>query len=132
MARLTDAQVEFLREPNYAVVATLRPDGTPHQTVVWVDTDGENVVFNTNTERAKPRYLERRPYASVLVLDRDDPYRWLAVDGPVEVTEENAEVHIDALALKYRGDPSYDLGPGEQRLVCTVRPHRVTPYGLDG
>ena len=132
MAALTQGQADFLREPNYAVVATIRPDGTPHQTVIWVDTDGENLVFNTNTARSKTQYMEEDPHVSVLVLDRESPYRWLSVAGPVEVTEEGGTEHIEELALKYRGKREYDLQDGEVRVVCTVRPERVTAYGVDG
>ena len=132
MATLTQTQVDFLREPNYAVVATIRPDGTPHQTVIWVDTDGERLVFNTNTARAKSQYMEEDPHVSVLVLDRESPYRWLSVAGPVAITEEGGHEHIEGLAEKYRGTREYRLQPGEVRVICTVRPQRVTAYGLDG
>ena len=46
-------------EPYYGVVTTVRPDGSPHSTVVWLDYDGENVVFNTAEGRAKPRHIRR-------------------------------------------------------------------------
>ena len=47
MAKLTEKQAELFRGRNWGTVTTLRADGTPHSTPVWVDTDGENVVFNT-------------------------------------------------------------------------------------
>jgi hypothetical protein len=34
---LTEVEAQFLRDPNYAVVAALRDDGSPHQTVIWID-----------------------------------------------------------------------------------------------
>src|SRR5688500_1336733 len=91
--RVTEEQGRFLREPNYAVVATLRSDGSPHQTVTWVDWDGKHVVVNTSDERAKRQYLEGDPRVSVLVLDREDPYRWLSVSGTAELTTEGAAEH---------------------------------------
>jgi hypothetical protein len=40
MAQLTDAQLAFLRDnPFVGVVTTLRADGSPHSTVVWIDAD---------------------------------------------------------------------------------------------
>ena len=129
---LTAAQGAFLQEPNYAIVAALRDDGTPHQTVVWVDWDGEHVLLNLNTWRTKLRYLERDPRVSVLVLDREDPYRWVSVSGRVvETTTDGAAEHIVKLAGVYRGRDSYDFKPGEERVLVRIEPERVTAYGVE-
>ena len=81
MAALTDDQARLLQGPNFATVATLNPDGSAQLSIVWIDWDGERVLFNTAAGRAKPRNLERDPRVSVLVIDREDGYRWLAVRG---------------------------------------------------
>jgi PPOX class probable F420-dependent enzyme len=129
--KLTATQAQFLQEPNYAVVAALREDGSPHQTVVWVDWDGEHVVLNLNTWRAKLRHMQADSRVSVLVLDRETPYRWLAVEGTVaEVTEEGAAEHIVKQAGVYRGRDSYDFKPGEQRVLVKIAPRRVEPYKI--
>ena len=80
MATLTDAQRAFLRENAFpATVTTLRPDGSPHSTVVWIDeVDGE-VWFNTAAGRAKERHLRNDARASALVIDPANQYRWIAV-----------------------------------------------------
>lgn len=124
---LTDAHMEFLREPNYAVATTLRADGSPHATVVWVDGERDLLRFNITTTRAKYRHLRRDPRVSVLVIDRDDPYRWLSVSGRAELTEEGAQEHIHALSRKYFGR-DYRVRPGERRVLVRVRPERVTAY----
>ncbi|HWH06286.1 MAG TPA: PPOX class F420-dependent oxidoreductase [Gaiellaceae bacterium] len=129
---LTEGQGRFLQEPNYAVIAALRPDGTPHQSVIWVDWDGEHVLVNLNTERRKLDYLRGDARTSVLVLQRDDPYRWIAIDGAVaEITTEGANEHIDHQANVYFGRDRYGLGEGEQRVLVKVRPTRVTAYRVD-
>ena len=130
MAKLTEAQSRMFTDPYYGVVATVRPDGSPHQSVVWVDYDGENVVFNTAEGRAKPRHIRANPNVSATVVDPENPYRWIAVSGPVEMSEEGAAEHINKLSHKYRGR-DYDLPPGQQRLIVRVKPERVTAYGLD-
>ena len=61
MAALTDKQREFLDQPYVGEVTTLRDDGSPHTTVVWVDTDTDVVTFNTAVGRAKERYIRRDP-----------------------------------------------------------------------
>lgn len=130
MAKLTDAQARMFTEPYYGVVAVVRPDGSPQQTVVWVDYDGENVIVNTAEGRAKPRYIRANPNVSVTVVDPETPYRWVAVSGPAEITEEGAVEHIHKLSRKYRGR-DYDLPAGQQRLIVRIEPERVTAYGLD-
>jgi PPOX class probable F420-dependent enzyme len=123
MARLTDEQAQLFRDANYAVVTTVDERGRPHATMVWVDIDGDDVLFNTTTVRAKARHLAQTPYASVLVFA--DPYHWIEVEGPVETTEESADAHIDALARKYTGE---DFIRHENRMIVRVHPERVIEY----
>lgn len=131
MTRVPDEHARLFLEGNYAVVATVRPDGSPHQTAVWIDWDGEHVVFNITDERKKYDFLRKDPRASVLVFDGDDPYRWISVSGPVvEVTTDGAEEHIHRLSNRYRGR-DYTLPPGEQRVIVRLRPEHVTAYGLE-
>jgi PPOX class probable F420-dependent enzyme len=132
MPELTRKQKEFLDNPFVAVVTTLRVDGSPHSTVVWMEPLDGGVSFNTETGRLKPLNLERDPRASILVLDRDDPYRWLAVSGPVETTFDGAPEQIDRLSEKYTGTHPYPDHPeSERRVTVVIRPERVTAYGLD-
>jgi PPOX class probable F420-dependent enzyme len=127
MARLTEKQIAFVQEPNYAVVATVDERGRPQASVVWVDTDGTDILFNTTTTRAKPRHLATHPYASVLVIDRETPHRWVEFEGPVETTEEGAADHINKLSLKYYGE---EFPNRENRLIVRVHPERIVEYEL--
>ena len=130
MAQLTDNQRRFIAEnPYVGTVTTLRQDGSPHNTIVWIDWDGEHVLFNTAAGRVKPRNLERDPRVSVLVADRADGYRWVGVRGAAELTSEGADEHIDKLARKYTGE-GWRPKPDERRLLVRVRPERVSAYGL--
>src|SRR6266571_4022788 len=82
MAKLGEKPRKFLDESPYVgVVTTLREDGSPHATIVWVDVEGDKVSFNTARGRAKPRHLEHDPRASLLMVDPDDAFRWVAVSG---------------------------------------------------
>ena len=129
MAGLTDEQARLLQEPNFATVGTVNPDGSPQLSIVWIDWDGRNVLFNTAVGRVKPRNLERDPRVSVLVLDREDGYHWVAVRGTAELTTEGADEHIDKLARKYTGQ-GWQVKPGEQRLLCSFRPEHDSAYGF--
>lgn len=129
MAGLTDEQARLLQEPNFATVATVNPDGSPQLSIVWIDWDGRHVLFNTAVGRVKPRNLERDKRVSVLVIDREDGYHWVAVRGTAELTTEGADEHIDKLARKYTGE-GWQAKPGEQRLLCSFRPEYVSAYGF--
>jgi PPOX class probable F420-dependent enzyme len=129
VAGLTEEQARLFLEPNFATVGTLNPDGSAQLTIVWIDWDGQFVLFNTAAGRAKPRNLERDPRVSVLVLDREDGYRWVAVRGAAELTTDAADEHIDMLARKYTGK-GWKPKPGEQRLVVRFRPEYVSAYGF--
>jgi PPOX class probable F420-dependent enzyme len=133
LASLTEKQKEFLHNPYVGVVTTIRPDGSPHSTVVWVDDPEDGVVsFNTATGRVKPENIEGDPRVSLLVLDPQDPYRWVALDGSAEITTDGADEQIDKLAKKYLGKDEYPWrSPTEQRLSVKIEPRRVESYGLD-
>lgn len=132
MAELTDQHKEFLRNPFVGVATTLREDGSPHSTVVWVDVDDEGVSFNTETGRAKPRHLERDPRVGLIVVDPQNPFRWVAVDGTAEMTFEGAPEQIDRLSEKYTGKTPYANHPEtERRVTVRIRPQHVESYGLD-
>ena len=133
MANLTDAQLKFLEKPYVGVATTLRDDGSPHNTVVWVDVDGGVPSFNTAAGRAKPNHLERDQRVALTVVDPADPYKWVAIDGRAEVTTDGADPQIDKLAKKYMGEDEYPWRkPDEQRLKVRIKPEHVTASGFDG
>ena len=132
MAALTEKQLEFLDNPFVGVVTTLREDGSPHSTVVWVDVDDGIPTFNTAMGRKKPANLENDPRASLLVIDPQDAYKWVAVDGKAELTTDGADPHIDRLAKKYLGKDEYPYRrEGEQRVTVRITPEHVSASGLD-
>jgi PPOX class probable F420-dependent enzyme len=132
MAELTDAQKQFLDQPFVGVATTLRADGSPHSTVVWVDQEDGYVEFNTARGRAKPRNLERDPRATITVVDPENSYRWISVTGEAELVDEGADAQIDKLAKKYLGRDRYPWRKAtERRVKVRIKPDRVDAYGLD-
>jgi len=133
MAQLSPEVRALLEGPNFGAVATVMPDGSPQVTTVWVDTDGEHVVINTAQGRQKPRNLERDPRVAISIVDRNNPYRQATIRGRVvEVTEQNADAHIDRMAKKYLGKDTYPFrGPGERRVLVKIEPDRVTTTGFE-
>lgn len=125
---LTETQADLLRRANFAVATTLGSDGSPQTSVVWVDVEDCRPVFNTTTTRAKCRNLQRDPRVNLLVWELDDPYRYLEIEGTVELDEVGATAHIDKLSRKYRG---HAFPNPTNRVVVRVAPRRVHDY-LDG
>jgi len=126
---LTESQLAFFDQPNYGIVTTLRADGSPQSTMVWVERDGDAVSFNTAYGRRKPANLERDPRVSILVT-APDFYHWIAVDGRAELTTDGAEEQIDRLSRKYDGKP-WSYVEGQRRVKVRLVPERVTSYGVD-
>lgn len=124
---------KFLDEnPYVGTVTTLRDDGSPHSTVVWVDTDDGKVSFNTARGRAKERHISKDPRVSLLVVDPNDSYKWVAVSGHAELTEEGADPQIDRLAKKYLGKDEYPFrNPEETRVKVVIDPEKVDSAGFD-
>ena len=112
---------------NFATVATLMADGSPQASVVWLDTDGELLIFNTAEGRIKPRNMRRDPRVAIAVHNAEQPYQQAMIRGSVvEITAEGADAHIDKLAKKYLGLDEYPYRqPGEQRLIIKIAPDKV-------
>lgn len=123
MAILTDDDVALLNEPQLAHVAVVGDDGIPHVTPVWVDTDGEHILFNTAKGRVKYNYLARNPAVAVSVVDKTNDYRTLWVQGTAEFVEDGADAHIDRLAKKYLDADSYPFRKAEEeRVIVRISP----------
>ncbi|WP_432828502.1 TIGR03618 family F420-dependent PPOX class oxidoreductase [Dactylosporangium sp. CA-092794] len=112
---------DVLTSPAICFVTTLMPDGSPHVSQTWVDTDGEHVLINTVATHQKIRNIERDPRVAVGIADPAAPLRSWALRGSVvTATTDNAREHIDELSQKYLGRPYPGYG-GEQRVVLTIK-----------
>ena len=122
---------EILEQPNFAHVATVRPDGTPHVTPVWVDVDDGHVVLNSAEGRVWPELAKRDPRVTITVQNHENPYEYVTIRGRVDdVIHEGADEHIDSMAQKYLGEEKYPYRqPGEERVMFRVRPEKVAVQG---
>ena len=133
MAQLTDKQRRFIAEnPYVGTVTTLRQDGSPHNTIVWVDAENGVVSFNTAVGRAKERYLRKDPRATITIVDPENAYQWVSISGQVQMTTEGADEQIDRLAKKYLGKDEYPWRkPEEQRISVKITPEKIDSAGFD-
>jgi hypothetical protein len=85
-----------------------------------------HVRINTATGRRKHRNLVERPHATVLVVDPDDPMRWMEIRCRVaSMSEEDGNEVIDILSRKYTGHDYDDHKPENTRITILLAPRRV-------
>lgn len=120
----TPQQRRLLSDPSFAVVATLRTDGSVHQTVMWVDADDETLLLNT-VSTVKKAHLTADPRIAVLVLSGSDPYSYVAVNGLASLHEKDAIEHANALARKYGRAGTFVRDEARPRVVIRVQPQEV-------
>jgi PPOX class probable F420-dependent enzyme len=112
------------REANFASLTTLTASGAPVASLMWVDAEDDHLVINTERHRLKYRNVSRDPRAHVLIVDREDPGHYAAVQGVVTeiVLGPAAREHIDRLSRKYQGS---DFDP--RRIVSERVLLRISP-----
>lgn len=115
--------------PNYAHIATLLPDGSPHSVPVWVGLEGDRVAFLTGPTSRKARNLERDPRVAISVTDRSQPFAMAGIRGHVSERLEGdvAFEVIDRISHKYTGQP-YPLRA--DRVVYLVEPEHAWAQDL--
>lgn len=130
-AKIPDQFKDIAQKVAFAHLATLMADGRPQVTPVWFDLDGDDFRVNSAKGRVKDKNMRRNKDVALSIQDPDNAYRHLAVQGKiVEITEDGADAHIDALAKKYLGKDKYPFrGAGEVRVIYKIRPEKISTMG---
>lgn len=128
MADIPAEADHLLEGQHFAHIATLKEDGSPQVSPVWVDREDGLITFNTAEGRLKTDNLKRDPRVAISIVNQDNPYEHLLVQGKVvDITADGADANIDALAKRYMGVDEYPLRqPGEQRVIVKIAPEKVT------
>ena len=120
----------LLLEKAYGHVVTSNGEGQPQVTMVWMDVDGDEVIFNTAEGRRKVQNLRRDPRIIVSVQDRNDPQAYAVFHGKARITETGADDHIDKLAKRFLNVDKYPFRqPGEKRLIVRISVDRIGGFG---
>jgi PPOX class probable F420-dependent enzyme len=93
------ARAVLERPRQFAVLATIRADGSAHQAVVWYDLRGDDLVVNSRPERAWPTNLRRDPRFSLLI---EDAYEWLAIRGRAQWLDDPDQAREDIIGMARR------------------------------
>jgi PPOX class probable F420-dependent enzyme len=125
---LSDAALRLVDGRNYAVLATVNPDGSPQTSVIWVGLDGGDLLFSTVEGRVKHRNMMRDPRVSISVIDSADPESYVELRGRVSMTPDIGRQLDTRLSWKYDSkDPDPDR-PGAVRVVVRVVVEKATGY----
>jgi PPOX class probable F420-dependent enzyme len=115
--------VEFLKEPQAAVIATVRSDGAPYTAATWYDWEGGRILVNMDFERLRLTHIRRDPRVAITVLDLGNWYRAVTVLGRiVELRDDERLTDIDRLSLRYRGEPYKNRE--RKRVTGLIEPER--------
>jgi PPOX class probable F420-dependent enzyme len=123
---LDDVARTLASAPNFAAFTTLLPSGQPMTHVMWVHTDGDHLLINTEVHRQKYKNVQHDPRVTVTVIDKDNPYHYAEVRGRVveEVKGDVARASIDELSQKYTGGP-YANPITSERVLLKIAPERT-------
>ena len=119
---------KLIDRPNFAHLATLMPDGSPHSTPVWVGREGEQLVIGTSDGSLKARNTGRDPRVALSMVDSENPYEEVQIRGRVVERRPDPELKIlDRISKKYIGK-SFPMRSYEGRvaLVIEVEKERYT------
>jgi len=133
MAALPPEVRELFEGANFAHLATLMPDGSPHSVAVWAGLEGDNVVFFTQEGSLKARNLARDPRVAISITDHDDPYQTAQLRGRVVEVRgaEEGNALADQLALRYTGEPFPFQPPTSRLYVVEVDKVRSTQLSFE-
>ena len=131
---LDQAVRAFLDEVRFASVATINPDGSPQQTVLWYELQGEEIMMNTARGRVKDRNLRRDPRISFCL---EDGYRYLTLTGTCVLigAQATAQDDIRRLAIRYHGleqgeRMSRDQFQQQERVTMRMSIERISAHGF--
>ncbi len=128
MTAFPESHADLLDAP-FGTLATIDPHGLPQLTEVWFLHEEGELKLWLNTDRAKTRNLRERPQCSLLVLDLENPRRYLEVRGRARIELDPDCAYAAKLGVKYGLDLSGIDGPGETRVIVTIEPEKV--YAVD-
>lgn len=100
------AVAEFLAQPNYATISTLRADGQPVSVPTWYMYENGRILVNMDEGRKRLEYLRHDPRVSLSAMDPQDWITHVSIQGRVvEFVDDPDLTDIDRISAHYTGHP---------------------------
>lgn len=130
-AVLSEELKKYLDESKvFATAATIGPNGQPHLTVIWLERDGDDLLFSTTVDRQQGKNLARDPRITVMINPPDNPYVYAEIRGTATITPDPDKALPDKLSHHYTGLPYAEFNPASvndgPRVIVRVTPRKVT------
>ncbi|WP_262060026.1 PPOX class F420-dependent oxidoreductase [Streptomyces sp. STR69] len=123
-----DSVRALLDGKNFAAVATVRPDGAPQTSVVWIKREDDTVLFSPLQDRQKVRNLRHDPRVSLSVFDLANPYVSVEIRGTAEILPDPDKRLPHELSHKYLGiDPPAERDD-QVRVIVRVVPQKIVGF----
>lgn len=101
---LPDDVLEMLARPNPATMTCLDTSGQPVSVATWYLLEGQRIRVNLDAGRKRLAYLRADPRVALTVLDGEDWYTHVSIDGHVvEIADDEGLAGIDAISRHYTG-----------------------------
>ena len=124
MFRISESHRDLL-DADVAVLATVGSDGRPQLSAVWFLAEGNSLALSLNTARQKTKNLEANPAATLFILDRQNPYRYLELRGDVTIEPDDNYAFADRVGAKYQANVREHDGPNDRRVKVEIHPVRI-------
>ena len=121
-----------LLDAPYATLATVDRAGRPQLSQVAFLAEDGTVRISLNTSRRKTQHLMRNPAVNVLIVDPQNPFRYLELSGAAALEADEDGTFVARAGAKYGQDFTVYDQEGEVRVIATVRPSRVYAADLSG
>jgi PPOX class probable F420-dependent enzyme len=120
---------DLVQRPLFAALGTVRPDGSPQVNAMWFDLDGDYVTFTHTTYRAKYRNLQQNPGMSLMIMDPDDPMRYLELRGRLaRIEPDPTGAHYVHLGRRYGNAEQQPPPDSKDRVILYMSVDKVLTH----
>ena len=115
-----------------AKLAVVRKDGSPHVAPVWVDVDGDEIVFMTSADTIKGKAILRDPRVCLSWDDEVPPFSFVIIAGTATTSTDPDELLAWGTRIggRYMGAENAEAygrrNAVPPEMVVRVRPTRIT------
>ena len=98
---------DLIGAPHFAHLVTINKNGGPQSSPVWVQRDGDDVLFTTDASYRKAKNMKRDPRVAITIRDEANPYRYIELRGQVRIKPRDDYDFLNGLAQQYMNQPEY-------------------------